>query len=413
MPGPLEGIKVLDFCLYVNGPSATMKLCDAGAEVLKVEPLDGSGERHQASTILEDGFNYQFAHPNRGKKSIALDLKSPDFLKIAEKLVKWCDVLTNNYRPGVLDRLGLSYEKCAEWNPKIVYCTNSGWGPVGELAQVPAFDGIAQAYSGAMIDNGGGPSFEPRMVGWAFSDEVGAGNFCQAILMAVVAQQRTGKGQKVDTSLLGATLSFEHFSLVPALHTGTQRDDGEQPMSYIKEVVYKAQCSDGKWLMSVPGTMQQWESFCKVIGREDIYAMTDDSPKRVAKKDEYHHLCIAEFLKGPRDEWVAKLQAAQVPAGPVNTFKEVAESQHAKDNGYIREQEVRGYGKRTVIGFPTKFASTPVTPTFGPAPTIGEHTGEYLQKMGFSAQDIQGFASRGSVGGVEDEQAPNPAKSKL
>jgi crotonobetainyl-CoA:carnitine CoA-transferase CaiB-like acyl-CoA transferase len=193
MAGPLQGIKVLDFTLYVNGPSATMKLADAGAEVLKVEPLEGSGERLQAGTILEDGFNFQHMHNNRGKKSIAIDLKHPSAMSILEKFVRWADVLANNFRPGVLDRLGLSYEQCSAWNPQLIYTSNSGWGPVGEHAERPSFDGIAQAYAGCAVEQGGGPTNgTPQLVGWAFTDEIGALNYSQSILQALVARARTG-----------------------------------------------------------------------------------------------------------------------------------------------------------------------------------------------------------------------------
>ena len=156
--GPLVGLRVLDFTIYANGPSATQKLCDGGAEVVKVEVAEGAPERIQSAYITPDGYRWLHGHLNRGKKSIVVDLKHPRAAEVLEPLVKWADVIANNFRAGGLERLGLSYERCRRWNPGVIYTSNSGFGPAGEWAEKPSFDGIAQAFSGAMVEAGGGPT---------------------------------------------------------------------------------------------------------------------------------------------------------------------------------------------------------------------------------------------------------------
>merc|ERR1719262_400685 len=177
--GPLEGLKVLDLTQFGNGPSATAQLSDNGADVLKVEPPEGEGIRPLAGPGKYNLFLEAF---NRGKRSMVLDLKHPDTKEVMKRLVEWADVATENFRPGVLDRLGYGYEDMKKWNPKIVFVSNSGFGPLGDWAHRASFDGIAQAFNGVMTNQGGGPSHTPQFVEWGFSDEVGAMNFYSSIL---------------------------------------------------------------------------------------------------------------------------------------------------------------------------------------------------------------------------------------
>ena len=172
--GPLAGIKVLDFTVYQNGPSATQQLAEQGAEVLKVEPLDGEPNRHLAG---RGKFNAGWENFNRGKRSIALDLKKESSMDIVQKLVEWADVVVENFRgPSVMNRLGLTYDQCKAWNESIIYASNSGFGEQGDWADRPSYDMVAQAFTGVMTTMGGGPSHSPTPVEWAFSDEVGAMN---------------------------------------------------------------------------------------------------------------------------------------------------------------------------------------------------------------------------------------------
>ena len=300
------------------------KLADAGAEVLKVEVRGGAPERVGDVYILSDGFRWLHSHLNRGKKSIVIDLKHPRAMEVVEPLVKWADgeppspsnphataaahpptraraaalagvhsaghaVITNNFRSGALARMGLPYERCREWNPRIIYTANSGFGPKGEWAEKPSFDGIAQAFSGAMVHQGGGPTQgTPSLVSWAFSDEVGGLNYALSIVQALYARERTGLGQRVETSQLGATVAFQYIGLAAALHQPDHRqiDDGRSPNDRGAQW-FIARCSDGKWLIVLPNTDPQWEAFTRVaLERPDLFDKAPDMPSRLRVQDE-------------------------------------------------------------------------------------------------------------------------------
>lgn len=226
-PGPLSGIRVLDLTTFINGPSATGQMCEAGATVLKVEPCTGDAMRMSSGGT--GTYSPQFELFNRGKRSMTLDLKHPDSLAVFRRLVEWADVLAENFKTGTMERLGLGYDVVHAWNPRLIYASNSGFGPRGEWAQRPSYDGMAQAFTGALLSNGGGPSHAPRPVGWTFSDVVGGNYFYSSILAALVARGRTGKGQHVLCSQTGATMYFQRAGLSESLDLrgGAQNDSGK------------------------------------------------------------------------------------------------------------------------------------------------------------------------------------------
>jgi crotonobetainyl-CoA:carnitine CoA-transferase CaiB-like acyl-CoA transferase len=198
--GPLKGIKVLDLTQYQNGPSATAQLSDNGADVLKLEAPSGEGMRRgprPGTKLTPDYFLWEAF--NRGKRSMTLDLKHPSANLVMERLVKWADVVCENFRPGIMEKLGFGWEVLRAWNPRVIFAQNSGFGDKGEWAERPSFDGIAQAFTGVMVQAGGGPSYEPRNVDWTFSDEVGAVNFYASICAALVARSmdKDLRGKKV------------------------------------------------------------------------------------------------------------------------------------------------------------------------------------------------------------------------
>ena len=254
-----------------------------------MEVRGGAPERVGDVYILSDGFRWLHSHLNRGKKSIVIDLKHPRAMEVVEPLVKWADVITNNFRSGALARMGLPYERCREWNPRIIYTANSGFGPKGEWAEKPSFDGIAQAFSGAMVHQGGGPTQgTPSLVSWAFSDEVGGLNYALSIVQALYARERTGLGQQVETSQLGATVAFQYIGLAAALHQPDHRqiDDGRSPNDRGAQW-FIARCSDGKWLIVLPNTDPQWEAFtCVALERRDLFDKAPDMPSRLRVQDE-------------------------------------------------------------------------------------------------------------------------------
>jgi formyl-CoA transferase len=268
--GPLAGIHILDLTRYQNGPSATRRLADLGADVIKVEHPSG-GDPGRGLVFSKDGFDLFFEAFNRGKRSICLDLRDEASRPIMHRLAKWADVLAENFRPGVLSAWGYGYEVLRKVNPALVYASNSGFGPTGEWAGEGAFDLITQAYSGAMVSQGGGPSHTPMAAEWALADEVGAMNFTTAILAAIVARGTNGgEGQLLETSQLGAMITFQAGgwnNMARVLHDGTLRDDGKAP--YTRTPMQGSyECSDGKWLVINPSKWWQWEALCRTIGRE-------------------------------------------------------------------------------------------------------------------------------------------------
>merc|ERR1719161_1150423 len=406
-----------------------MKLADAGAEVLKVEVNNGAPER---TGVYEDpsepGYNLLHSHVNRGKKSIHLNMKHPKVWEVIERLVKWADVITNNFRVGELARQGVSYERCKEWNPRVIYTTNSGFGHLGEWADKPSFDGIAQAFAGINIEQGSGATKgnpERGLVGWAFSDEVGAMNYAYAIMAALYARDHAGNGmgQKLETSQLGATIAFQGLAATApgALHDPEhrQRDDGKPPLANLQWCFYIAKCSDEKYITTVPMTDKQWRALTvDAFGRQDIFDLAPVQPKRIEHNEAVRADVFKEFAKKSREEWIKILNKCDVPCAPVNDYNDVATNAHLRENGFIKEYEVldsnnnnKSLGNHVQIGYPIHFMGTPVADRPGPVPMLGEHTNEYLSRMGFSGDEISTFRKEGVVGPPED--GPNPSKSKL
>lgn len=401
--GPLAGIRIIDLCQYQNGPSAVGRLVDNGADVIKVEPPQGDGMRF---VIMPGAQLGQIETFNRGKRSITLDLKHKDATAIMKRLVKWADVLAENFRPGIMDKLGFGYEQCKEWNPKIIYAANSGYGPIGGWALRPSYDAIAQGFAGSMNKQGGGPSHEPKEISFAFSDEVGAYNFCFSIVNALLARERTGKAQKIETSQTGASLEFQKHEFQNALYYGRinthDQDNGLPPYGHY-HMQQKNRCADGKWI--VLQLMKNWmfERFCsQVIKRPDL--MTEKVLKTWPGPPE--DLCkwiaaesATEIAKQPQQYWLDACLNADVPCAPVNTYEDIANhttsvGKHFLDNGYVRHVQHREFGKMIVVGQPTVYHGTPnKVPGANEswhAPELGEHTAEILQgDLGFSAEETQ------------------------
>mmetsp|Transcript_113774 Transcript_113774/g.332305 ORF Transcript_113774/g.332305 Transcript_113774/m.332305 type:complete len:455 (-) Transcript_113774:107-1471(-) len=400
--GPLAGVRIVDLCQYQNGPSAVARLADNGADVIKVEPPEGDGMRF---AVIPGAHFGQVETFNRGKRSIALDLKHKDAAAIMERLVKWADVLAENFRPGIMDKLGFGYERCKEWNPNIIYASNSGYGPVGAWAMRPSYDAVAQGFAGSMNKQGGGPSHEPKEIQFAFSDEVGATNFCFSIVNALLARERTGKAQKLETSQTGASLDFQRHEFQNALYYGRikkDQDTGLPPYGHY-HMQQKRRCADGKWIVLQLMKTAMFERFCtQVIRRPDL--MTEKVMKTWPGPPEEICKWIAaesamEMAKKPQQYWLDACLSADVPCAPVNSYEEIADhttsvGKHFLDNGYTRHVQHREFGKMIVVGPPTVYHGTPNgVPSSNESwhsPELGEHTAEILHSvLGFSAEETR------------------------
>lgn len=390
--GPLAGVHILDFTVYVNGPLATSMAVENGADVIKVEPAEGEGMRIMAGAAR----NFRrFEVENQGKLSMTLDLKHPGAIVVVERLVRgWADVVCENFRPGIMEKLGLGYEQLRAWNPRIIYASNSGFGPAGEFSQDACFDGVAQAFSGMATAQGGGPSHSPVLVRSLFSDQAGAMTFFSSILSALVARSRTGEGQRLVTSQLGATLHFQRSDLEESLRYGRERDDGRPP--WYKSLFQTTQCgSDGKWFIMSLVQQVMFERLCRgVINRPELLEhprVRELGWPRCLSDADFEcrlHETLSEIVaRAPRDRWLELCRAAQVPAAPCSSYREILDegspvNRHLRENGYLQTVEHRHFGPTAAVASPVEFHGTPTAALdqrgSWHAPLLGEHTVEVL-----------------------------------
>lgn len=384
----LKGINVLDFTQFQNGPYATAWLADVGATVLKVEqPGVGDTGRGLGPIPFKDmknDFSGYFESLNRGKKSIELDMKSPSSKPILERLIKWSDVICENFKVGTLDRLGWSYEVCRKINPKVIYCSNSGFGPEGPWAERGSFDAICQGMSGSMVEVGGGPSFDPAMMPFGAADNIGAMSFAFHISAAIIARERSadGLGQKLECSQLGAMVHFQNISNVISWNVGRQRDDGQKPM-WDQVLISYYKCGDGKWLTCAPALAPaHWPKFCQAWGLENLMSdpKTADMTARRHNSGYFRQQVEERLATNTRDHWIEQLVKAGVPVGPVLNYEETKDNDQLRANNYVVDVEHEAHGKITTLGVAARYSSTP-TPPIGTAPDLGEHTDEVLKEL--------------------------------
>jgi formyl-CoA transferase len=369
----LEGLRVLELTQVMAGPFCGQVLGDMGADVIKVEPLEGDSTRSSMGA-------QSFLAVNRNKRSIALDLKAEAHRAVFQRLARDADVVLENYRPGVAAKLGAGWDELSALNPRLIYASVSGFGQTGPYAQRPGYDLIAQGLSGVMSVTGE-PDGDPVKCGIPIGD-LSAGLFCAvAILSAVIARERTGEGQRIDTSLFEGALALSIWETAELWGTGHV----PQPHGSAHRVTapYQAlRTADGH--ITVGGNNQKlWQKLCEAIGRPELvedprFATNDD---RMANRPEL----VRELDLSGRttDEWVETLIAAGVPCGPIHDYRQVFEDEHTQ----AREMEVEMDGVR-MLGIPVKMSGTPgaIRRT---APEVGEHTAEVLREAGFSDSEIE------------------------
>ncbi|HEX6031059.1 MAG TPA: CoA transferase, partial [Tepidiformaceae bacterium] len=310
MTPPLAGIRVLDFTRYQQGPFATVMLADMGADVIKVEDPSG-GDFGRRMWREPDGFSAFFEALDRGKKSVCIDLRGPEGRDLALALGATCDVVVENFRPGTMDAWGLGYEEFRTRNPRIIYAQATGWGTKGPLARYPAFDQIAQAYSGYAQHSGGGPGHRPEVPYPGVADQSGAMNLAFGIMTALFVRERTGIGQKVECSLLGTQLALQAPEILHVLHFGEER---------LREfraapTVGHFECSDGKWVMIVGIDQKFWPRVAQAL---EVEHLTHD--ERFARGyPRYKNRAVLEplledaFRSNTSDHWLARLREFDVP----------------------------------------------------------------------------------------------------
>jgi crotonobetainyl-CoA:carnitine CoA-transferase CaiB-like acyl-CoA transferase len=391
--GPLKGLKIADFTQLAQGPFATQILGDLGADIIKIEPTKGDWLRGLSinDTFL-GGVSLSFLSFNRNKRSVLIDLKKEEGVKIVKKIVAGSDVVVENFRPGVMDRLGIGYDVLSQINPRLIYCASCGLGHEGPYVDRPGQDMLVQAMSGIMYLNGlEGQSPYPAPVGMA---DLSTGlHMVYSILAALYARDRTGEGQRIDLNLWNSMLTMVGQELNSFLNTGSQP---KRPQSAIGTPYlgspYGVYRTLDSYIVLGMGPLNKVARLLEAPGYEHI-----TSSNVMENRDEIHRNLETYFQKKETVEWVKILLAEDIWCGPVYSFKDVEKDPQVAVNGMITEFEHPTAGLFRAVGIPTKFSNTPGM-IRRPPPTPGEHTDEILKMFAqCSEEDIQVLRQQGVV----------------
>ena len=396
MTGALDGFLVLDFTRVLSVPYCTMQLADAGARVIKIEqPGSGDDTRAWGPPFL-NGESAYFLSINRNKESLTLDLKRPEATPILDRLLARADVLVENFRPGTMARLGLSYEQLAHRYPRLVYCSISGFGQTGPRAAEPGYDAVVQAEGGLMSITGDaeGPPFR---LGVAISDIVSGMFAAQGVAFALLARERTGRGQLVDIGMLDATAALLTYQA--GIYFATGSTPGRMGNRHPTIVPYETfAASDGEFVVAV-GNDQQWRRFCEAIGlpglgQDERYATNRE---RIRHYTTLRPLLAEKLRTRPRADWVETLKRTGVPCGAVRDVGEVLQDPQLAARDMIQQIEHAVAGAIRVTGVPVRLSGTPGA-VRTPPPTLGQHTAAVLRDdAGLTESEIAALAASGAV----------------
>ncbi len=375
---PLSGIRVIDLTRVLAGPFCAMSLGDMGAEVIKIEE-PGKGDDTRGWPPFSGGEATYFLAVNRNKKSLTLNLKPAAGQEILRALIAKADVVLENFRPGTMERLGFGYDRLRRDNPRLIYCSISGFGESGPESSRPGYDLIVQGESGVM-DLTGFADGPPVKVGNSIADLVSGMAAAQGIALALLARTRTGKGQKVEIGMLDVMASLLTYQAGLYWNAGgrpTRR--GNQHPSIVPYEVFQAQ--DAYLTLGVANN-SLWERACRAIGREDLTKdpRFDTEANRVTNRAVLIPILNETFGTRPADEWLSKLDQHGVPAGRIKTVAEVCESPHLKERGMAVSLPHPKAGAITLMGVPIRLHDTPGAAVL-PPPLLGEHTDEILTRL--------------------------------
>ncbi len=394
--GPLRGLRVLELGHIMAGPVCGVMLADLGADVVKVERVPGGDPTRGFVPPSVDGESAAFMMMNRNKRGIAVDLKTEVGRGIVRRLAERADVLIENYRTGTMDRLGLGYDRLRVANPGLIYCEISGFGRSGPFADVGGFDLIAQGYSGLMSITGEGPGRPPVKCGAPMTDITAGILGAMGVLAALTERHRTGQGQRVDTSLFEAGIVHTYWQSAMTLATG--QSPGAMGSAHPLAAPYEAfQTADG-WITIGASSEASWNRLPEVL---DMPELPDDprfrtNADRMANRQALADLLAARLATEPTETWIARLEAAGVPAGPVLDVDEMLHHPQTVARGMVTEVQHSTIGAVTTLGCPVKLSATPASARSG-APTYGQHTVEVLREHDYSGRDIEQLIADGVV----------------
>ena len=386
MTAALDGLKVVDLTSVLSGPLCTMMLGDAGADVIKVESPQGDQARTWGPPFWGDQ-GAEFLAVNRNKRSIVLDLKKPGDRDVLFNLCKTADVFVENYRRGVPERLGIGYDALKKLNPKLIYCSISGFGDSGPRREEPAYDSVMQAFVGIMHMTGA-PGTPPTRASVSICDISAAMYANQAILLALAARERTGKGQRVEASLFESQIAWLLFRAVGYFATGKVPAGklGSASAHLVPYQVYSA--ADGELMLAAPNE-KLFRKLMHALGLPNLaeHPDFDANEKRVKNRDVLNANISSRLATAGVDFWIKKIGEAGVPCSRINTIEDVLNDPQVSARDMIMELDHSSLGRIKVPGIPIKLSETPNVAR-RPPPLLGQHQREVLKELGLSKLDI-------------------------
>jgi crotonobetainyl-CoA:carnitine CoA-transferase CaiB-like acyl-CoA transferase len=388
----LKGIRVIDLSQVMAGPYCSMLLADMGADVIKIEPPGRGENTRRMGPPFVNGESGAFLSVNRNKRGMTINLKEPEGVRLFHRLAETADVVVENYRPGVVKRLGIDYETLRTINPRIIYCSISGFGQTGPYSNRGGYDLIAQGMTGIMSVTGekGG---NPVKCGLPITD-LGAGMFaCYGILTALIAREHTGEGQYVDTSLFEAGLAMSVWESTEYWYSGQV----PQPTGSAHRLSspYQAfRASDGYFTIGAD-TEHHWPLFCELIGLPELVedSRFSDNRSRMSHLQELVQLVEEKTAAYPRSYWLEKFEAVGIPAGPINSYPEALSDPHTIARNMVHNLEHPVAGSIKALGIPVKLSLTPGE-IVRPAPTLGEHNKDLLAELGYTAEEMENLKQK-------------------
>ncbi len=396
MKRPLDGVRIIDWTIWQQGPVSTMMLADLGAEVIKIEERVGGDPGRGVLSIAgalvgaTSGPNFYFEANNRHKQSLTLDLKNPQAIEIVSQLAEKSDVFVQNFRKGVADKLGIGYAALSERNPQLIYASATGYGPFGPDSGEPSFDYMGLARSGIMTAVGE-PQMEPLSIAGGIADQMGAIMLAYGVMAALLAREKYGMGQEVDISHLGSMTALQGLNV--ACKTILGKEFKRMPRAAAPSPLWNHyKCGDDKWIcLAMPQQDRYWSDFCTVLGIEHVL----DDPRfatmgdRADNAKELIPILDAAFASRPRDAWMQALkEGGDFIYTVVNTIADLPTDEQMLANEYIVDYDHPRIGQTQLVGVPVRLSKTPGDPK-GAAPEFGEHTERILTELlDYSWEDV-------------------------